>query len=79
MAYEVPKYELEPITASAEIVGYTWNMAEQRRRCPMDDIVTRLVQSDVDGEALGSEKFGFFVILLASRATRPRATPSPAA
>ncbi|HEY3711090.1 MAG TPA: cytochrome P450 [Amycolatopsis sp.] len=65
VAYDDPEYELEPLTASAEIVGYAWNMAEERRRCPMDDIVTKLVQADVDGESIGSDEFGFFVILLA--------------
>jgi cholest-4-en-3-one 26-monooxygenase len=40
-------------------------MAEERRKCPMDDIVTKLVQADIDGELLASEEFGFFVILLA--------------
>jgi len=65
IAYDDPEYDVEPLTASAEIVGYAWNMAEERRRCPMDDIVTKLIQADVDGEALGSDEFGFFVILLA--------------
>jgi cholest-4-en-3-one 26-monooxygenase len=65
VGYDDPEYEIEPITASAEIVGYAWNMAEARRKCPMDDIVTKLVQADIDGESLASEEFGFFVILLA--------------
>ncbi|EME54081.1 cytochrome P450 [Amycolatopsis decaplanina] len=65
VAYDDPEYEVEPLAASAEIVGYAWNMAEERRRCPMDDIVTKLVQADVDGESLASDEFGFFVILLA--------------
>jgi cholest-4-en-3-one 26-monooxygenase len=65
IAYDDPEYEVEPLTASAEIVGYAWNMAEERRKCPMDDIVTKLVQADIDGESLASEEFGFFVILLA--------------
>ncbi|WP_280238710.1 cytochrome P450 [Nocardia abscessus] len=51
--------------ASVEILGYSWNMAEQRRAQPGDDIVTQLVNADLDGEALGSDEFGFFVILLA--------------
>ncbi|WP_280251909.1 cytochrome P450 [Nocardia abscessus] len=51
--------------ASMEILGYSWNMAEQRRAHPGDDIVTQLVNADLDGEALGSDEFGFFVILLA--------------
>ncbi|WP_410649249.1 cytochrome P450 [Amycolatopsis sp. cmx-4-54] len=65
IAYDDPEYEVEPLAASAEIVGYAWNMAEERRKCPMDDIVTKLVQADVDGESLASDEFGFFVILLA--------------
>ncbi|MGW6728555.1 cytochrome P450 [Nocardia sp. NPDC055029] len=52
-------------TAAMEILGYAWNMAEQRRTDPRDDIVSRLVHADLDGEALGSDEFGFFVILLA--------------
>ncbi|GAA4527705.1 cytochrome P450 [Amycolatopsis samaneae] len=65
IAYDDPEYDVEPIAASAEILGYAWNMAEERRKCPMDDIVTKLIQADVDGEALASDEFGFFVILLA--------------
>ncbi|ANN16607.1 steroid C27-monooxygenase [Amycolatopsis orientalis] len=65
VAYDDPEYEVEPLAASAEIVGYAWNMAEERRKCPMDDIVTKLIQADVDGESLASDEFGFFVILLA--------------
>jgi cholest-4-en-3-one 26-monooxygenase len=65
VAYDDPEYELEPLAASTEIVGYAWTMAEERRKCPMDDIVTKLVQADIDGESLASEEFGFFVILLA--------------
>ncbi|WP_216205771.1 cytochrome P450 [Amycolatopsis aidingensis] len=65
IGYDDPEYDVEPIAASAELVGYAWNMAEQRRACPMDDIVTKLVQADIDGESLSSDEFGFFVILLA--------------
>ncbi|MDQ0380170.1 cytochrome P450 [Amycolatopsis thermophila] len=64
IGYDDPEYDVEPVAASAELVGYAWNMAEDRRKCPMDDIVTKLVQADVDGESLSSEEFGFFVILL---------------
>ena len=65
IAYDDAEYEIEPDVASAQLLGYAWNMAEQRRACPMDDIVTKLVQADVDGESLGSDQFGFFVLLLA--------------
>ncbi|WP_218024994.1 cytochrome P450 [Nocardia pseudovaccinii] len=68
--YDDPEYA-DTITtttstnASVEILGYAWNMAEQRRANPVDDIVSQLVHADIDGEALGSDEFGFFVILLA--------------
>ncbi|WP_431970249.1 cytochrome P450 [Nocardia sp. bgisy134] len=62
--YDDPEYG-DPTVASAEILGYAWNMAEQRRDRPAHDIVSELVYADVDGEALASDEFGFFVILLA--------------
>lgn len=60
-----PDFDSDPTVANAELMGYAYNMAEERRRCPADDIVTRLVQADVDGESLGEVEFAFFVILLA--------------
>ncbi|RMI28340.1 cytochrome P450 [Nocardia stercoris] len=51
--------------ASVQILGYAWNLAEQRRTDPVDDIVSKLVHADIDGESLGSDEFGLFVILLA--------------
>ncbi|MFC7343367.1 cytochrome P450 [Saccharopolyspora griseoalba] len=65
VAYDDPEYEVEPEAASAEMLGYFMNVAEQKRKCPMDDIVTKLVEADVDGSELSSDEFGFFTILLA--------------
>ena len=65
VAYDDPEYEVEPEAAATEILGYFMNMAEQRRGCPMDDIVSKLVHADVDGHALTADEFGFFGILLA--------------
>lgn len=61
--FDDPEYS-DPTQASAEMLGYAAQLAEDRRACPMDDIVTRLVSADVDGDGLTSEEFGFFVILL---------------
>ncbi|MGZ5393843.1 MAG: cytochrome P450, partial [Mycobacterium sp.] len=58
-------FDSDPTTANAELMGYAYSMAEERRRCPADDIVTRLIQADIDGESLGDVEFAFFVILLA--------------
>lgn len=60
-----PDFDADPAMANAELMGYAYTMAEQRRKCPADDIVTRLVQADLDGESLGETEFAFFVILLA--------------
>lgn len=60
-----PDFDSDPTTANAELMGYAYNMAEERRRCPADDIVTRLIEADIDGESLGDVEFAFFVILLA--------------
>ncbi|MGW3468835.1 cytochrome P450 [Saccharopolyspora sp. NPDC000995] len=65
IGYDDPDYVIQPEVAAAEMLGYFTNMAEQRRGCPTDDIVTKLVQADIDGNALTADEFGFFVILLA--------------
>ena len=38
-----PDFDSDPTMANAELMGYAYNMAEERRRCPADDIVTRLI------------------------------------
>jgi cholest-4-en-3-one 26-monooxygenase len=60
-----PDFDSDPTIANAELMGYAYNMAEERRRCPADDIVTKLIEADIDGEAMGDVEFAFFVILLA--------------
>jgi cholest-4-en-3-one 26-monooxygenase len=40
-------------------------LAQDRRQCPRDDIVTKLVNAQIDGGELSADEFGFFVILLA--------------
>ncbi|GGL35798.1 cytochrome P450 [Nocardia jinanensis] len=65
MGYDDPEFDGNHRMATAEIMGYSWNLAEERRKCPADDIVSQLVNADIDGESLGSEEFAWFVILLA--------------
>ena len=55
----------DPTQAAAELLGYAMGLAEERRRCPVDDIITTLVRADVDGRGLTADEFGFFVVLLA--------------
>jgi cholest-4-en-3-one 26-monooxygenase len=65
VGYDDPEYNADPAAAAAEIIGYSMAMAEDRRQCPRDDIVTKLVHARVDGGHLSPDEFGFFVILLA--------------
>ena len=44
---------------------YAMEMAEERAKNPTDDIVTTLIEADIDGEKLSDDEFGFFVIMLA--------------
>ncbi len=64
VGYDDPEYQGDGENAAAEILGYSMVMAEDRRACPRDDIVTKLVHAQVDGGELTSDEFGFFVILL---------------
>jgi cholest-4-en-3-one 26-monooxygenase len=40
-------------------------MSEERKENPRDDIVTKLVTADIDGQELTSDEFGFFSLMLA--------------
>ncbi|MRH90303.1 cytochrome P450 [Nocardia sp. SYP-A9097] len=64
-SYDDPDSDADPVVASTEILGYAYQMAEARRACPADDIVTELINADVNGEGLLPEEFGFFVMVLA--------------
>jgi cholest-4-en-3-one 26-monooxygenase len=55
----------DAIGASVELIMYGMQMAADRVANPGDDLVTKLVQADVEGHKLSDDEFGFFVILLA--------------
>jgi cholest-4-en-3-one 26-monooxygenase len=65
VGYDDPEFEGDGEAASVEILSYSMVMAEDRRACPRDDIVSRLVSAEIDGDQLTADEFGFFVILLA--------------
>ena len=65
VGYDDPDFEGDSTMAAAELIGYSMAMAEDRKKCPMDDLVTKLITAQIDGEALSDDEFGFFVILLA--------------
>jgi len=61
-----PEFESnDAMAASIELIMYAMQMAADRNANPRDDLVTKLVQADVEGDKLSDDEFGFFVILLA--------------
>ncbi|MUL64932.1 steroid C27-monooxygenase [Mycobacterium sp. CBMA 234] len=65
-AGEDPEYaHVDPAASSIELIMYAMGMAAERTQNPTDDIVTQLVQADMDGEKLSDDEFGFFVVMLA--------------
>ncbi|MFC9995253.1 cytochrome P450 [Nocardia sp. NPDC127526] len=64
MGYDDPDYEGDHRMATAGVMGYAWNLAEEKRRRLADDVVTTLLRADVDGAGLTSEEFAWFVVLL---------------
>ena len=53
------------MAASLELIMYGMKMAGERADQPGEDLVTKLVQADVEGRKLSDDELGFFVILLA--------------
>ncbi|MGX9788854.1 cytochrome P450 [Mycobacterium sp. MMS18-G62] len=63
---EDPEYaDVDPKVSSMEVLAYAMKMAEIKARNPGDDIVTTLIEADIDGEKLSDDEFGFFVMMLA--------------
>ncbi|WP_399091553.1 cytochrome P450 [Streptomyces sp. BBFR2] len=67
IAYDDPELAITEevgTTAAMELISYAMNLAADRKACPAADIVSKLVAAEDDGN-LGSDEFGFFVLLLA--------------
>jgi cholest-4-en-3-one 26-monooxygenase len=56
----------DPGASFAELIGYAMTLAQERAANPGDDVVTTLINADIDGEKLSNDEFGFFVALLAA-------------
>ena len=63
---DTSEYRLLPFRspAAVELMAYGHDLAEQRRVEPREDLVTKLVQSEVDGERLTKAQFDNFFCLL---------------
>ena len=64
-SYDIPELAEDANTSAAMLLDYAGKMAAEREENPQDDLVTKLIQADVDGEKLSADDFGWFVILLA--------------
>jgi cholest-4-en-3-one 26-monooxygenase len=65
VSYDDPDFDpSDGETASFEMLSYFMNVAEQRKASPANDIVTKLVTADIDGQELTSDEFGFFTLVL---------------
>jgi cholest-4-en-3-one 26-monooxygenase len=61
-----PEYaDIDPKMSSFELIQYAMQMAEEKGKNPGDDIVTTLINADIEGEKLSEDEFGFFVVMLA--------------
>lgn len=68
---EDPEYNQDPddkadaTMAAAELYMFASALRESRRNDPRDDIVTKLINAEIDGDKLTSEEFELFILLLA--------------
>ena len=56
---------IDPKPSMMELIAYAMKMAEIKAQTPGEDIVTTLIEADIDGEKLSDDEFAFFVIMLA--------------
>ncbi|BBZ04387.1 linalool 8-monooxygenase [Mycolicibacterium chitae] len=52
-------------SAATELIMYAMQLAALRAEQPGEDIVTTLIEADVEGHKLSDDEFGFFMVLLA--------------
>ena len=65
MAYDDPDFDVDPAVAAAEILGYAMAIGEERKGCPADDIITKLVAASAENETLSTDEFAWFILILA--------------
>jgi len=61
---EDPNNPGDPMLAMTQLMGYSYELAAQRRKNPADDIISRLVTAGEDGDQLSEIEFGYFMLLL---------------
>lgn len=63
--YDIPEDAEQATVAAASMLEYAMTIAAQREAEPQDDLISKLVHVDIDGEKLTADEFGWFVLLLA--------------
>ena len=56
--------EQERDAAGMEMLSYALNLAEEKRKHPGNDIATKLLNSEIDGDRLTPAEYSFFFLLL---------------
>ncbi|HUA33568.1 MAG TPA: cytochrome P450 [Candidatus Binataceae bacterium] len=56
--------EIEKRAASAQLLGYALGIAEEKRNKPGDDLATRLLSSEIEGDRLTPAEYAMFFLLL---------------
>jgi len=56
---------MEAQMAAAELYMYAANLRTDRAEKPLDDIVTKLINAEIDGDRLSDAEFEMFILLLA--------------
>ena len=56
--------EQERAAAGMEMLSYALNLAEEKRKHPGNDIATKLLNSEIDGDRLTPAEYSFFFLLL---------------
>jgi cholest-4-en-3-one 26-monooxygenase len=64
IGYDDPAMADDPVMVAMELLAYAMQMAEERQEHPRDDIATKLITAEIDGNHLTIDEFGFFMILL---------------
>jgi cholest-4-en-3-one 26-monooxygenase len=62
---EDPEFaESEALASAAQVMFYGMQLAASKADNPGDDIVTKLIEADVDGQKLTDDEFGLFMVTL---------------
>ena len=59
-----PEYEGDPGVAAMELYAYAHQLAAERGIDPQDDIMTKLVNAEIDGDRLTELEIDVFMLLL---------------